>query len=786
MKLQIKILCIVVGMIGLSSCSTTRYVPDGERLLKTSLVQISNTDKNIDNSAFVQLQKQRPNARFLGIYPLKLKLYGLTNETKQNAWHRFWRKAGEPPVVFDSTYADQSVLQMEAYLMSKGHFSPQINYECVPKGKRKVKLIYRIETGPYYRLRKVELDVRDDSLKERFRQWESRRLIQPGQSFDLSRLDRERNRIVRLMQNEGYYYFNKEHLNYEIDSSLNAYQMDVKLIINKPDLQRNDPVGDYHRRYPIEEVYIYPDLKRLSDSVVAMDTLFYNYNKAKNDTQTLTYHFVHGQKLTISPYTVTSRIEMTPGDLFRLNEIERTYENLVDMRVYQSTNVHIQDVSHWSVDSSQYTPALLAKIEMMQGPIHNWTSDVELTTSSSWQGSAINTAYQNKNLFGGAEIFNVRLRGAVELQYLLNKEKRQQAGFQIINNFDIKLETTLEIPRFLAPVKTSRFSQSFRPRTIITAGYNYQLKPSYYQRTIVNAAWGYVWRQKRITHTLFPLDINSVKINQTEEFAKKIDTLSQLNKRLKYQYDDHLIFAARYNFLYNEQQLGRRVNFNMIRASLETSGNFLYLISTAASLPKSDENQYQLLGLAFSQYVRFDVDAKRHWYFKYDQAFVLRTMFGAGISYGNSKALPYEKGFFAGGTNNIRAWPLNLLGPGSYYDPTKPTIERVGDIVFVANAEYRFPVYESFKGAFFVDAGNIWLRGENPEFLNGNFKMSRFLEDLAIGSGLGVRWDLGFFVIRLDAAFPLRDPAKETGSKWVVPKLQWKDIILNFGIGYPF
>jgi hypothetical protein len=303
---------------------------------------------------------------------------------------------------------------------------------------------------------------------------------------------------------------------------------------------------------------------------------------------------------------------------------------------------------------------------------------------------------------------------------------------------------------------------------------------------MINTSLTYLWRTPGISHVLAPLDISLVNIALRDSFASEIEIRSQNNNRLKYQYDNHFIFAARYGFSYSDRR-SHSSNYNAFRFSIESSGNLLYLLSNLLNAPKNNEWQYQFFNLGYAKYIRVDADMRRYWHLTDNKLFVTRLMGGGGFIYGNPMALPYEKGFFAGGTNNIRAWPLNFLGPGSYLNPPdKSNIERVGDIVIVSNMEYRFPLVGAFNGALFVDAGNIWRYKDNESFPNGEFFWKNIPRDLAVGGGVGLRWDLNFVVVRLDAAVPLRDPSRLENKKWVVSKMQMKDFVLNFGIGYPF
>jgi outer membrane protein assembly factor BamA len=265
-----------------------------------------------------------------------------------------------------------------------------------------------------------------------------------------------------------------------------------------------------------------------------------------------------------------------------------------------------------------------------------------------------------------------------------------------------------------------------------------------------------------------------------------LDTFSVSNKRFAYQYKDHFIFASRYSFVHDKKYTRHIKNYDYFRVSAESSGNLLNIIYSIAGIDKKENNTYEIWGMPFAQYIRLETEYKHYWIFSKDRSFVVRSMLGVGLPYGNSKSLPFEKGFFAGGTNYIRAWSLYRLGPGSYYDPSRPSIEQFGDINLINNIEYRFPIYNSFKGALFVDFGNTWLKNNDPEFPEGNFRFNKFYDDIAVGAGFGVRWDIDYFVIRVDFALPLRSPIEQDGTKWIFDQLKINKFVINLGIGYPF
>jgi len=787
----------------LSSCSITQRVPEGSYLLRRTSVDVerpprderreqrdagehvlSRGDARAMRNDLAPLQRQEPNSRFLRV-PLRLRIYNSGNPENDNRWTRFTQRVGEPPSVFDSAIASQSIRQMQQHLVNNGHFDSEIYYVSQPARWRsqQTRVTFRVDPGRGYFYRNVFLDVRDDSLVHLFHDWENQTLLRSGDPYSVETLETERLRVTRKLQNLGYFDFRRDNIEFLIDSALNTFEMDVTMIVNPP------RAGGYHRIHTFADVYVFPDERASMLGQIQFDTTTISLPKHRRDTILMHYHFIHARPLDVRPSVIASKLAIQPGLPFSPTSVDRTYENLLDLRIFRSTNITVQPQP---IDTADEYPQFLLNttIELQQALSNLWAIEFETTTTDGLQGAAVNTSLQSRNFFGGAEIFSLRLRGLVELQYLLDNRRRrlQRTDDRWVDNFDIGISATLDIPRFITPFPVrSTFAQ--RTRTLISLSYSYRWRlPNFYTRQIFGASFAYSWRQPRSTHTFFPLDINVVSISLSSDFEQEI--LAQNNRRLQAQYEDHFIFATRYSFSFSGEQPARARSFNAFRFSIESSGNLLYLLSRTIDAPlhgtRGEDEHFRFFNLAYAQYVRGDVDFRRHWRLGENHTLVTRLMGGMGFAYGNSLVLPYEKGFFAGGSNNVRAWPMAQLGPGSFSNPDTLTIERIGDIVLVGNIEYRFPIAGRFKGALFVDAGNVWLRRSDAVFPNGEFNRRNFLDELAIGWGAGVRWDLGFFVIRLDLAMPLRDPALPSGEKWMIQNSRLSDLVFNFGIGYPF
>jgi outer membrane protein assembly factor BamA len=400
--------------------------------------------------------------------------------------------------------------------------------------------------------------------------------------------------------------------------------------------------------------------------------------------------------------------------------------------------------------------------------------------SSGLQGPAVNLSFIDRNIFRGGEIFSFRLSTTYEFQ-VSNKSTQNR---NVTNVFEIAANASIDFPRFLIPFGTDYIFKSFRARSTVSLGYAFQYK-ELYSRSVFNAAWGYSWRSNKKSHFFNPIEVSTVKmLRKSDEFNKILDSNSQ---RLRYQYEDHFVLNMNYTFIYNEQTKDNIRDFNYVRVRTETAGALLYLISKAVSGKMNADKQYEILGLSFSQYVKLEAEYKHHFVFSQNSSLVFRTLTGAGFAYGNSKMLPYEKSFYVGGSSTLRAWTLYHVGPGSWYNPEYRRMERLGDMTILFNLEQRFPIYSVFKGAVFIDAGNIWtLSSESP--YEGGGMSKNFYKEFAVNTGFGLRLDFNYFLIRVDIGIPILDPAYAEGDRWRWKKngMKFSDMVINFGIGYPF
>ena len=281
---------------------------------------------------------------------------------------------------------------------------------------------------------------------------------------------------------------------------------------------------------------------------------------------------------------------------------------------------------------------------------------------------------------------------------------------------------------------------------------------------------------------LTPININFVNVNPTPEFQEILD--KETNRRLKEQYSDHLIAGGSISLIYDNQKIKNSRSYDYIRLDFETSGNIIYAAQSLFGTKKTDDEYYQIFGIRYSQYARINIDYRHYFHLNNPGNIIaLRALGGAGIPYLNSNEIPYEKGFYGGGANDMRGWRFRELGPGGYAG--QGNYERVGDIQLETNLEYRFTIYSFLKGAFFTDIGNIWSYNAD-NYPDGQFKWDTFYKQLAVDAGFGLRFDFSYFIFRLDAGIPIRDPAYSNEERWRFDYLRFDQFVINFGIGYPF
>jgi len=772
-NLEFNLLFILIVII-LSSCNPTKYVPDGETLLNENHISIN--EAGIKKTDLLPYIKQYPNKRIFGTR-FYLGLYNLSNINKQKWPHNWLRNIGEEPVIFDSYATIRSKDDIKSYVATKGYFDGKI-LDTIKTENRKTDVFYNIELLSPYKIRNIYYEIADSNIQTLCYFDSVNCLIERGKPYDVDIFQAERSRFERFIKDRGFYGFSGDNISFNVDSTIGNRKVDIYYIVkNFTKLDDDNQISLVPNSiYRIKNIYIYPDfipkdaLEGGEDYLNSLDTT--NYRG---------YFFVGANiKPEIRYDLIIQSLYLKPGAAFNVTNTEQTQAHLLSLKVYRLVNINYNELAD-SANSESSERIIDCNIQLTLLSQQSYKVELEGTNSAGNFGGALNLIYQHKNLFHGAELFSIKLKGAYEALSQQNSRLRSTQEYGI--------ETSLRLPKFLIPfIETEGFIRKYNPSTNLLAAYNYQNMP-FYTRTMANATFGYNWKAGNYQeHIVNPLQLNVVKLppeSIDSAFAARIESSSYL----AYSYKDVMILGGNYSFIFNNQQIKKSRDYWFLRINAEASGNLLSLIGKLSGAKTDSTGSYKFFGQPFAQYVRTDFDLRYNLIINDVSSVVYRGFLGIGIPYGNSKAIPFEKQYFGGGANGIRAWPVRSLGPGSYNPGDSTFLNQTADIKLELNAEYRFKLFWILEGALFIDAGNIWTYNYDPTQPGSQFIFNKFYKDIAVGTGTGLRLDFKFVIGRIDLGMKLRDPRISDGSKWIVLNRPYNfknDFTFVIGIGYPF
>jgi outer membrane protein assembly factor BamA len=791
---------VVAGAAMLFSCVPTKHVADGELLL-------AKVDYNVDNSS-IDLEelettlRQKPNRKVFGIRfylwlhnrvnPEKEKLREEKRkiaEAKMNARRkakgkpakqktyitRWLLELGEAPVIHDQFATDKTVANMKSYLQALSYYEAEV--EVVQKTKRKkIFLSYNIKTGKPWVISKIDYDVTDPYVLELLQLDTVNSLVHTGDNFNTDILQTERERLVRMMKKNGYYYFTINNIHYYADTTQQSHNtiltIGVRKSFSEDGIENNEPF----RSQVIRNVYIYSDY----DPKFAIE----EPEKYLSELDTVTIdglNIIYRNKLRIKPSVFLQSCFLKPSDRYNIENVEKTHSHLSNLKQFKLINIKLnasEDV-YLETQKEKYLDVHVYLTPLIK---QSYTLELEGNNTSGNIGMAGVVSYNNKNIGKGAQIFSVK--GTLAFQTLKAEEGVDQSKF--FNTLEYGGEMKLNIPKLMIPFwENTEFVKNHNPKTQIAASFNYQQRPDY-TRSIASASFGYFWKggkNKNFTHYVNPIELYSVKIfDFNPDFQEQIQNLF-----IRYSYQDQLLTVLSYDLMFNNQSFTKSRSFSYLWLNVETSGNLPSLAYKVANIEPED-GSYRFMGVEFAQFVKADLDYRYYQVFDEKRSLVYRGFFGVGLPYGNSTTgLPFIKKYFIGGANDLRAWHVRSVGPGSYSNPTRG-YDQIGDMKLLFNLEYRFPLISFINGAVFLDAGNIWAIDKNDNRAGALFNMYRFYNEFAIGTGFGTRIDLSFFIIRFDFGVPLHDPTLPLGERWfgTFKTFELSDFTFNFGIGYPF
>ena len=771
-KARVYIILLFVGIV-VFSCRPTRFVAENEYLLNKVKVKCDN--KNIDLEQAETYIKQKPNKRILVFFRFHLAVYNLTHIGKTRKWKtKMGNIVGEEPVIFDQVKTNKSGIQIISYLRNKGYYYSVLKDSLTIK-RKKIEVNYIISTGKPYVINNVSYQIEDEKIKGFVLPDTNSTLLKNGVFFDSDIVQNERIRITEKLKSNGYYYFNKEYIVFDVDTSLGNYKVNLNVVIQNIDKQLDNglAVKENHRQYLIDTVFYFTDfnpklaLQEREKYYSTLDTI------EKNG-----YYFVSQNGIKIKQRVLIRACYLLHGVYYDTRDADRTYRNLTSLKTFRLVNIQFAQSSRPNYLNSY--------IELTPLSIQSYKLEAEGTNSSGNLGIAGNILYQNRNIFRGAQQWDVKVRGAIERQSSVIRENDQQIQEYIpFNTIEIGGESKLYFSTFLMPFNLEEFIKRRNPKTSISIAYNYQQRPDY-TRTISNISFGYVWQgNKNLKHFFNPVEINYVNLPYISwRFRNSIN-----GTFLENSYTNHMVTVTSYGLLFNDANFGKHHDNVYLRGQIEFAGNILSAYNDL-NQSKIVDGSYQLLNTRYAQFIKAETDFRYFHIVTKGTKMAYRIFAGIGIPYGNMKVLPFEKRYFSGGASSIRAWTVRSLGPGSYRD-TLLIPNQTSDIKLEANLEYRFKLFWVIEGALFVDAGNIWDLRKTDGREGAAFSGKNFYNDIAIGYGFGLRLDFSFFVFRIDMGIKGRDPSQSVGQRWV----QWHKNSLpsnysfnafNLGIGYPF
>jgi outer membrane protein insertion porin family len=827
-------LSILAFSVLLSSCIGTRHLKENERLL---LVQRISAPKNIDREDLKDLYAQRQNRKILGVVAPLIEVYywGERNykpdkyiRKKEKTEAKFNRKVakttsqkkinnyefrrqkklerlnnllengnlrmqwGEPVTVFDSALVETTKENFSDYLFSKGFFENKISARIAhPKRKffqKSVTVAYLIEPGPPFIIDSLFFDVPDTTILSLILENQKGSFVKEGKRYDQSDLTRERERIDALLRDNGYYDFSRQYIDYKIDSISLAPEnkLLMQMVINVPAKR------GYHKQFVIDSVYFTTDAGVTGQ----------NMPRTSRSYRDIRYHYYHDN---YNLKILSQRVFIQPGQFYSRTRTFNTQRQLSNVDAFKFININFDTTGGKFVANVFSSPL----------PRYEWSNEAGVNVTQGFPGPFYSLSFRKRNLFKGLE--NFELSGRFGFEGVASPTDEGT----VYRSIEAGVNASLTFPQFLFPFRErTRFRLAqYNPKTKLTTGFTFTNRPEYTRSAIsVNSTFSWQNNRNRI-YSLTPFSVSVIDTSSVSQGFKKFlnDQLNAGNFTLYNSFRPSFVNSALFSVIWNLNNYGNiESSSGFIRATIENGGTIWNWLDTTLVTD---------VGLQYFKYVRFNLDLRRINVINSNTTLAYRINGGTAYSYATNKSLPYEKFFFAGGSNSVRAWRPRRLGPGSYKPdiskkPNKDglysySIEKPAEILLEASIEVRKKLFGFVSGAVFIDAGNVWTYepltkkvtvGDTEEVIeNGNsqFKLDQFYKEIAVGTGFGLRFDFTFLILRFDVGLKVIDPARDENDRFVLDKVRfWKPyadknaddtwtnfrepVIYNVGIGYSF
>lgn len=727
------LLLITLVATALTGCSTSKFVPEDRYLLDA--VQVRTDSKDLDAAQFGQYVRQKGNSHWFSLFKIPLGTYSLAGRDSTKWLNRTLRHIGEEPVVYDSLEAARSCADLRLAMQNMGYMNSYVDFETQVRG-RKLKAIYTLHPGDPYRISSFRYDIPDSAVAQVLAPVFGTGDQQVGEVFTVSSLDNLRKRIATVLNDSGFYRFHKDFVTYTADSLQGTQGVNLVCRI-LPYRENSSAPPKPHPRYRVRSIH---------------------------------YRSGDGYDLPLRRSVLAENTVVKAGEWFSASDLQRTYNNFARLGAVRYTNITFREDTLHNLDTD---------IRLSMRKPNTIAFQPEGTNTAGDFGAAATLTYQNRNIFRGSELLSIELRGAFEA--IKGLEGYERGDYE-----EYGVEARFQMPRLMAPFLSRKGRRGSTASTELSVAWNLQNRPEFHRR-VFSAGLKYRWptRDGRVQYKLDVLDLSYVYMPWISATFKHdyLDSVSNRNAILRYNYEDLFIMKAGFGLTYNA---GDRV----IRASVETAGNLLSGFSQIFRFKQNSHCQRQLFNIAYAQYAKFDFEYTRLLRFSAHNTLALHGLLGVAWPYGNSTVLPFEKRYFSGGANSVRGWSVRELGPGKYRgrDGRIDFINQTGDMRLDLNLEYRTRLFWKFDGAAFVDAGNIWTLRSYPEQPGGQFQLDTFFKQIAVSYGLGLRLNFGYFILRLDGAMKAINPAYDDHKDhYPIFHPRWgRDFAFHFAVGMPF
>lgn len=840
-------LFILIGLI-IVSCNATKRVPDGKRILMKNEITIDGKVTKDENIFFQLYQKPNSSILSyrlrLNLYTLAKKnadtsyakwlnkkpnrhsnLAKLLSEKQVqrlgksfivSGWSNFLMKTGEAPVIFDSVSTKKSLRRLESYYYNKGYFDVKASYTKDTLAAKKTNITYKVTLNKPFIVDTIKTKISTAALDSLYETKKNNSLIKSGNQYNTENLNNERNRITTDFRNNGAYLFQQNYITYKLDTINTSKKVNVLLVIKDFEYRENDSSKTApFKLYKINKVAIYTDLSNAKNELNIKDSVQYK-----------DFVLYSEKKLKYRPKAITDGIFINKGNLFSDNNTILTSRYLSNLRVFTYPTIQ------YKIDPKDEN-GLIANIILTPRKKYTFNPSVDFTHSTVQDfGISGYSSLGIRNVFNGAETFEIGFRGNVGASRALSNPNNN-----FFNISEIGIDAKLNFPRIFFPFNTNKIiPKSMIPSTSLSVGFAKQRNIGLDKQNFTSA-FSYNWTPKKNVALRFDLfNIQFVKnvntgnyfniyqssynalnvlannnntkpeyfnldnqliiesgtngflndvlgenpsIHPSEQDLKTIRSIEERRLRLT---ENNLIFASSFSYSKTTNKGLTDNNFHSFKTKIESAGNFLSVLARASKQLEKQSGANTFFEVEYSQYLKGEFEYVKHWSFFNKRVFAIRGFAGLAVPYGNSKSIPFSRSYFSGGSNDNRAWQPYSLGPGRSGGLND---FNEANMKLSMSAELRFNITGKFNGALFTDAGNIWNVFDNVTDEAYTFNGIQSLKTIAIGSGLGVRYDQGLFVVRFDLGFKTYNPAKEANEKWF-KELNFSKSVLNIGINYPF